>query len=149
VPGSYALNAEVAVAKVIDGEAIVINVVTGRYYSLEGSAAVAWEALAAGATAAEAAQALAAAFDVEAAAVEGDAERLAEELRDEDLLVLVDEAPTRLPAATDAVARGAAERPPYAAPRMVTFSDMEELLAFDPPLPPTDSELWPARPDAA
>ncbi len=46
----HALNGEVATAKVIDGEAIVINVVTGRYYSLEGPGALAWALLAAGAT---------------------------------------------------------------------------------------------------
>ena len=143
---SYALNAEVAVAKVIDGEAIVINVVTGRYYSLEGTSAVAWETLAAGATAAEAGAALAAAYEVDAATAAEDAGRVAEELRAEDLLVLVDDPPQRLPRASTPAPES---RAPYEAPRMVTFSDMEELLAFDPPLPPTDSELWPARPDAA
>ncbi len=62
----YAVNSEVAVAKVIDGEAIVINVVTGRYYSLEGPSATAWQLLAGGATAEEAGAALAAAYDVDA-----------------------------------------------------------------------------------
>ncbi|HEX8205239.1 MAG TPA: PqqD family peptide modification chaperone [Solirubrobacteraceae bacterium] len=143
----HAINGEVATAKVIDGEAIVINVVTGRYYSLEGSGALAWTWLAAGATLAEAADALAARFGIGAAQARADLAPLADELVADELLVRGDAVagpPDPALADADGVA---AVRGPYAAPKVVRFTDMEDLLAFDPPLPPTDAELWPAHAD--
>ncbi len=137
----HALNSEVATAKVIDGEAIIINVVSGRYYSLEGAGGLAWTLLAGGATFAEAAGVLGDQYEVDSARAQADLERLAAELLDEQLLVRAEGA------APAAVPEAPAQRAPYQGLRLVTFSDMEDLLAIDPPLPPTDAELWPAQPD--
>ena len=41
----FRFAADRAVAKVVDGDAIVIDTVTGRYFSLEGTAEVAWSLL--------------------------------------------------------------------------------------------------------
>lgn len=144
----HALNAEVATAKVIDGEAIVINVVTGRYYSLEGSGAIAWAWLAAGATLGEAAAALADRFGVDAARARDDVAPLADELVAEQLLVRGDGAVAGAPDPALGQSEGLrAVGGAYAPPKVVRFTDMEDLLAFDPPLPATDAELWPARAD--
>ena len=141
----YALNGDVATAKVIDGEAIVINVVTGRYYSLEGSGALAWTWLAAGATLDEAAAALARHFAVDPAQARADLAPLADELVADELLVCGADVPAGAP--DSALGAGDGIRGPYAPPKVVRFTDMEDLLAFDPPLPPTDAQLWPAHAD--
>jgi hypothetical protein len=135
----HRLNAETATAKVIDGEAIVINVVTGRYYSLDGPGGVAWSLLVGGATAAEAGVALAERYDVEPDRAASDVERLAGELVAEDLIVQGrnGDGPSDL-----SPAAAGAPPAPYAAPVLLTFTDMEELLAFDPPLPPADYKVW-------
>jgi Coenzyme PQQ synthesis protein D (PqqD) len=144
----HAINGEVATAKVIDGEAIVINVVTGRYYSLEGAGALAWTWLAAGATVAEAAAVLASRFGVDEAQARQDVAPLADELVADELLVRGDGVAPGPPDPALADGDGvAAVRGPYAPPKVVRFTDMEDLLAFDPPLPPTDAELWPAHAD--
>ena len=143
----HAINAEIATAKVIDGEAIVINVVTGRYYSLEGSGALAWSWLAAGATVAEAAAALAERFGVDVARARDDLAPVADELVAEELLLRGD-AVAAGPDPALAESEGLrAVGGPYAAPKVVRFTDMEDLLAFDPPLPATDAGLWPAHAD--
>lgn len=139
----YAINAGTVAAKVIEGEAIVINVVTGRYHSLEGPAAVAWAYLAAGASADATGVAIAARYDVDAAAAGADVARLGAELAAADLLV---PAAAGAPAAVDEDALGAPPPAPapYTPPALQTFDDMEDLLAFDPPLPAAEfpDEPW-------
>jgi hypothetical protein len=126
----FVLNTELAAAKVFDGEAIVINVVTGRYYDLEGTGALAWTLLTAGASVDEAADALSQRFEVDVETARGDLEALVQRLLAEELIVADGDAAAPAPA-TDAPS----VRAPYFAPTLVTYSDMEELLTVDPPLP--------------
>jgi hypothetical protein len=133
----HRLNAEVVTAKVIDGEAIVINVVVGRYYSLEGASGIAWVLLAGGATPSETGAALAERYDVDLAAATADAERLLEELLAEEL-VLPAPAVAAAPALDSPLGVSESDAPL----RLETFRDMEDLLAFDPPLPAIDGSVW-------
>lgn len=48
MPGTLIVNAPHVVHETIDGEAILIHLVTGTYYSLDGVGAELWGALAAG-----------------------------------------------------------------------------------------------------
>src|SRR3989454_12848211 len=89
----FRINDEFTAAKVFDDEAIVINVVTGRYYDLEGSGALAWTMLTAGATPGEVAEALAASFDVDAATARRDVDALVERLVAEELIVPAPDTP--------------------------------------------------------
>jgi|1186.fasta_scaffold1292175_2 hypothetical protein len=134
----YALNTEAVAAKVIEGEAIVINVVTGRYYSFEGPSAVAWTQLSAGATVAATADAIVGRYAVDAPTARGHVAALVEQLLASDLLVL-DGATvgngTTAAAALDALGEAPAAPLPYAPVALTAFDDMEDLLAFDPPLP--------------
>ena len=125
----FRVNDELTAAKVFDDEAIVINVVTGRYYDLEGSGALAWTMLAGGATAGETATALAASFDVDAGAALGDVDERVGRLRAEELIVPASDAPPPTPPPAPA------ERAEYHAPELVAYTDMEDLLTVDPPLP--------------
>jgi hypothetical protein len=126
----YRINDELTAAKVFDDEAIVINVVTGRYYDLEGAGALAWAMLTAGASASEVAAAMVASFDVDAATARSDVDGLVERLLAEELIVPAPDVP-----APAAAPPAAAERAPYDAPALVTYTDMEDLLTVDPPLP--------------
>ena len=60
-----------AVHETLDGETVVINLASGTYYSLEGSAADLWSRLLAGETPAESAATLAAQHGGDATAVTG------------------------------------------------------------------------------
>jgi hypothetical protein len=125
----FRINDELTAAKVFDDEAIVINVVTGRYYDLEGTGALAWTMLSAGASAAEVGETMAAAFDVDAAAARRDVDALVDQLLAEELIV---PAPDASAPAAPAVT---AARGTYQPPALVTYTDMEDLLTVDPPLP--------------
>lgn len=137
----HELNQGTAAGKVVEGEAIVINAATGRYYSLDDAACVAWVHLSAGASVGETVAAILARYDAEAEAVRSDLVALIEALVAADLLV---EAPGDM--APEAVDESEVPEPgsslAYAPLELVTFSDMEDLLAFDPPLPVTEAHAW-------
>jgi hypothetical protein len=98
-------------------EAVLVNLRTGRYYSLEGSAGALWSAIVAGgATIAELADILAAPVE----AVLPFVRRLA----DEELITIEGAA---LPAGGDE-----GEVPAERRPRLVVFTDMEDILLLDP-----------------
>lgn len=132
----YIANSGAVAAKIIEGEAIVINVTTGRYYSFEAASAVAWVHLASGAPLDDAAAAIAARYDVAADMARADLQRLAGELVAAELVVA---APAgAAPAAgedLEALEAVPATPAPYPGLELLTFDDMEDLLAFDPPLP--------------
>lgn len=123
------LNEDAAAAKVIDGEAMIINLQNGRYYSLDAVATLAWGLLSAGLTRREAAARIAEDLAAEPEQVELDLQIFIDALRSEQLVTDRANAPVQPPVA----AMPASTR--YTAPELVVFTDMEELLAFDPPFP--------------
>lgn len=139
----YIVNTDVVAAKVYDDEAVIINTATGRYHDLEGSGLAAWYALEHGTTAAELARSLHLEMDVTEAAAHADVEALFDRMLAEGLIVTDtgESAPQAVPPA-------AAERSPYMPPVLTTFSDMQELLAVDPPLPASYTTVVPPLPGA-
>jgi hypothetical protein len=118
-------------AKVIDGEAIIIRLSDGIYYSMDGAGAVVWTLIEDRRSSADIAAALAATFDVSREQTRQDVVRLLQELRTERLIVVsVDDAS---PARASTVEAG--ERAPYVPPALHIYRDMGQLLALDPPAP--------------
>src|SRR5439155_15121605 len=89
------VNTERVAAKVIDGEAIIINLANGRYYSMTGTGALVWSMLADGVAVGSIADTLAARYEVDTDACRGDVERLVDELLVEQLLAGSDEPPAQ------------------------------------------------------
>lgn len=118
-------------ASVIDGEAIIINLESGLYYSLDQFGAAAWELLAAGHSIAESAGALAQACKADASVIAADLQRLADELA---LNTLVSPMETAT-APTATIDLSAIAQLPWVAPTLNVYDDMGDVLALDPPLP--------------
>jgi Coenzyme PQQ synthesis protein D (PqqD) len=123
-------------SKVVDGEAIIINLSDGTYYSLQSSGAVVWAMAAAGHAGTEITDELARRFATEGSDVAGDVERLLGELTGEELLV-ADEAATAGPFSADLEEGGA-----YSAPGLEKYTDMADLMALDPPMPGIREVPW-------
>lgn len=119
----YRVNTPSIAHEVVDGEVVIINLVSGDYYSCLGVAADAWRGLAAGATTSEVADAISAAYDVGEGDIGADVTAFARTLVDEDLLVPREGAPDAMPAF------GAG---PYTVPVFEKFSDMADLIILDP-----------------
>ena len=131
-PASLTLTPDV-VHETIDGEAILINLATGTYFSLEGSGAEVWSLLVAGSSVGDAASALAAKHGADEGAVRAEVAQLAAALVDHGLLT--GEVPALDPAG------GALGT--FVAPALGVFTDMEEFLLVDPIHEVEPEKGWP------
>ena len=126
----YEPRADNIAVTVIDGEAIIVNLTTGVYYSMAGVGAEVWELVSRGLTAPAIAETLAARHEVEREAALEDTEQLIEKLLAEDLIASSQAEPQP---AIEAVQESA--RTEYATPVLEIYRDMGDLLALDPPMP--------------
>ena len=125
------VNERHVTASVIDGEAIIINLESGLYFSLDQCGAAAWELLTAGHSVAESAALLARACDSDETAVRANLLELGAQLVERTLVAPV-EAPGVAPAAVDL---SGFDLKVWAAPTLNVYDDMGDVLALDPPLP--------------
>jgi Coenzyme PQQ synthesis protein D (PqqD) len=134
------LNSPAVITESIDGEALVVNLESGCYYSLRGPAEEIWTLLLAGATAEEAAAAIAPAYGTNPETARSGVDALLEQLLADALVVdREDVTPDDTP-----VLRGGA----WAQPALEKYTDMQELLALDP-VHDVDAEAgWPNVPAA-
>jgi len=132
----YRINDADVAQETIDGETVIVNLATGTYYSLAGSGAAIWQAVAGGASIASATAAALAAYDGDEATVRAAvAELFARLLRDG----LIAPGPTGAePTFT------AGERKPFEPPVLHTYRDLQDLLLLDP-IHEVDEAGWPAR----
>jgi hypothetical protein len=119
------------VSEVIDGEVVAIDLETGRYYSLEGAAARAWEAIQAGKDADGVVAVVAAEAGIETDEARPDVIAFLAELQAEGLLL------------------GNGTGTPEGAPGRVSlalnrYTDMQDLIVLDP-IHDVDETGWPNR----
>jgi hypothetical protein len=137
----YELSAGEIAAEVIRGDAVVLNLATGVYYSLNGAGAMAWALLERGHTPGEASAAVAEHFGIPPHRAEQDIGRLLCRLREESLLKEADPGTSPQPVPEDAAPP---QGTPYAPPELERFDDMGDLLAVDPPMPGVAETPWEA-----
>jgi len=115
-------------AKVVDGEAIIINLLTGVYYSMDGAGALVWQGIEKGASVGEIVEALAAVYAGAGERLGTDVPALVDRLVEERMVKPVTAALSPFTADTPL-------EPAYATPELVAYRDMAEVLALDPPTP--------------
>lgn len=128
-------------AKVIDGEAIIINLANGLYYSMDGVGALIWDMIQQRGSIGAIAEAVASVYDVPPERAQSDVRALAANLL-EERLVAVDETGQNPP---EPQVPGRQPRLPYEPPRLVRYADMAHFFALDPPLPEIDDAAAGAR----
>jgi coenzyme PQQ synthesis protein D (PqqD) len=124
----FSVDSERVVHEAIDGETLAVQLVTGAYYSLRGTAHEAWELLVAGQPLDSVAAELARRYPEAPDAVD-DVHRFAAELIAEQLLVEFAAAPPPLPGDHAPSERTLAV---YVAPRAERYDDMQYFLRLDP-----------------
>ncbi|WP_158230542.1 PqqD family protein [Mycobacterium sp. shizuoka-1] len=123
------------VHETIDGETVLINLATGSYYSLEGTAADLWSRLLAGEATADTAATLAAEHNGDAAAIEGTIAAFHQHLFEHGLIIA---APVPMPVSDSA------DLGTFQAPELHVYTDLREHLLADP-VHDVDRETgWPA-----
>jgi coenzyme PQQ synthesis protein D (PqqD) len=131
-------NEQEVAAKVIDGEAIIINLANGIYYSMDKVGGLIWEMLAATHSLEEVTTAVLARYDVSREQAQTDVERLAAELLQENLLLATHDG-VELQTIAEQENQ---EKLPYEMPVLNIYRDMGDLLALDPPTPGLLDIAW-------
>jgi hypothetical protein len=134
----FTLNDSEVAAEVIDGEAILINLSTGVYYSLDKTGAVIWENLAKGCSFDATLNMLLSKYDASAEQIRADLERLASELCNERLIL----AQPNTIAPSENIVAASSLKETYESPKLHTYNDMGDLLALDPPMPKLSNVPW-------
>ncbi|AHE51807.1 PqqD family protein [Sphingomonas sanxanigenens] len=132
----YRLASDKVIGKLVDGEAVIINLDTGMYFGLDGVAAVAWDRLSAGTALEEISASLKLRFPAERL-IDEELAAFARALCEQGLLAEADAAhPSASGSAVDV------DWPPtYAAPAMDAYDDVAEMVALDPPLPELSHQM--------
>jgi len=125
-------------AKVMDGEAIIINLANGVYYSMDKAGGFIWEMIQRKHSLEETVTALMARYDVSREQAQKDVEQLVDELLRENLISASDD---QSPVAGDPLP-DPPERLPYELPTLNIYQDMGDLLALDPPTPGLEDISW-------
>lgn len=129
---------EEVAAKVMDGEAILINLSNGIYYSMDKVGGLIWEMVETKRSLGDIAAGVAARYEVPLEQAQSDSERLLQELIDENLVVALEDGVEE-----SVITNGeAAEKQPYEAPKLNIYRDMGDLLALDPPTPGLQDISW-------
>ncbi len=124
-------NTNEVASKVVDGEAILINLSNGMYFSLDAVGGSIWTLVSDGHDLNTISTAVAQHYGVAEDTVANDIQTFAQTLVEEGLVVSSDsEAPAGQPAPKLTPATG-----DYATPQLTKFDDMVDLFALDPPLP--------------
>ena len=146
MPQTYRVLSPGVIADIIDGEAVIMNLKTGQYFSSEGVGSECWDALASGLSVELLVEQLAASYAADRATIESAVEGFVQDLLSHELI-----APSEAPP-PDAVSLSARSRTPFHAPVLNVYSDMQDLLLLDPihdvdaagwPMPKSETSGWP------
>lgn len=136
----YTTNPNV-IHETIQGETIIIDLATGTYYSLLGSGPAIWEELTAGVTAAGIVERAVDRFEGDPAEIGRAVEGFIRELEEQQLI-----ATTEAGSLNGAGAVPAAEPIPFVAPKLETYTDMQDIILLDP-VHKVDGRGWPHAAD--
>lgn len=134
---SLEVDLERAAGDVIDGEAIIINLATGVYYSMQGIGGDIWSMIDGRRTVAAMRDEIVARYDVDVERAHDDLNAVLRELFDEGLIRIASNGNRPLSPAPIV-----AEKRAYERPQLQVYRDMQELLALDPPAPGMNEIVW-------
>lgn len=138
---AFRINTPNVVGEEFEGEVVVVNLESGCYFSLMGSARDIWKTLAQGSASSESIIAtLEETLDCSGTDVTAEVVPFLDELIKLELLVPTDESgPT---SSTVHEPQGDSIRPRFEAPRVETFTDLQDILLLDP-IHDVDEAGWP------
>ena len=141
----YRVNAPKVVHDVIDGEAVLVNLNNGNYYSIDRVGADVWNLVEKRAAVHQIVHHIASLYEGSPEEIEKSIHELLEELHREELIV--PDAASKSSEGNDLhAANGAAGvKPAFEQPRLHKYSDMEDLLLLDP-IHDVDETGWPNVP---
>ena len=139
----YRINTPQVINQTIDGEAIMINLATGSYYSLDRVGGDVWALLEASLPVEAIVADLGRRYDASRDDIRRAVDDLLRRLSEEELVVPCDDGE---PAGAASTEPEPVQRCPFTSPRLEKFTDMQDLILLDP-VHEVDSRGWPHLPD--
>jgi hypothetical protein len=136
---AYTTNPQV-IHETIEGETIIINLVTGTYYSLRGVGREIWTATAEGQSTAAIADTLTTAYGGDTGVVEAVVDSFLRELESEQLVAATEENGAGSAAGGESSPNGGSL--PFEAPKLEKYTDMQDIILLDP-VHQVDEHGWP------
>jgi len=145
----FRVNTPTVTHETIDGEAVIINLDSGNYYSLVDVGSFVWGLIEKGASASELRNVVLQSYQGNDSDVDRGVEELLAQLQQENLIVPVDGTGALDLAQLELPSNNGHEKPAFNPPLLHKYSDMQELLLLDP-IHDVDDAGWPKpNPDPA
>jgi len=135
------VNTPMVTHETIDGEAVIINLDSGNYYSLVDAGSFIWGLIDKGASASEVQNVILETYQGDAGDVDRGVQHLLAQLQQENLIVPVDVAGD-IDFTKMVPSNNNHEKPSFNPPSLNKYSDMQELLLLDP-IHDVDEAGWP------
>lgn len=136
----FRIKSPQVIHETVDGEAVVVNLETGNYYSFVGSGQRIWEAVEREESLDEVLAGIHAAYEGDRYQLEDSVQTFLAALEEEGLIVSWD-APASESGARPSIP--IPTRKPFTAPILDRFTDMQELILLDPVHEIQDDAGWP------
>ena len=133
----YELNSSMVISDTIDGEVLAIRSDNGAYYSMRGPAATAWTVLISGSDVDDAALAASQHHGADQSVVRADLATFTDLLLAERLII------DNAGISSEAQIPNESKGQPWDTPRFEKYTDMQDLLLFDP-IHEVQAAGWPA-----
>jgi hypothetical protein len=137
----FRVNTPTVTHETIDGEAVIINLDSGNYYSLVDVGSFIWGLLDKGASASEVQSLILQTYQGNATDVDRGIQELLGQLQQENLIVPVD-GTGAVDLDLEVLSHNGHEKPSFNLPLLHKYSDMQELLLLDP-IHDVDDAGWP------
>ena len=137
----FRVNTPMVTHETIDGEAVIINLDSGNYYSLVDAGSFIWGLIDKGASAREVQNVVLATYHGDADDIDRGVQHLLAQLQQENLIVPVDVAGD-IDFTKVIPSNNNHEKPSFNPPSLNKYSDMQELLLLDP-IHDVDEAGWP------
>jgi Coenzyme PQQ synthesis protein D (PqqD) len=135
----YRVNSPQVISETVGGETIIVNLASGHYFSLQGTAVDVWESVERGESAETIVLQLEHRYDAADGEIGAAVRKLLDEFVAAELLVADGNGTASAPAA---IPHDVGERVPFVAPSFTTFTDMQDIILLDP-VHEVDTRGWP------
>lgn len=137
----YRVNGPQVISETVGGETIIVNLASGHYFNLQGTAVDVWDGIVRGESADTVVARLAAGYAAADGEIEEAVAGLLADLTAAELLVPEDENGSAPPVAVAAPQNGT-ELPPFTPPEFAVYTDMQDIILLDP-VHEVDASGWP------
>ena len=139
---TYRVNSPHVISETVGGETIIVNLASGHYFSLQGTAVEVWQGLERGESAETIAFELEHRYEAGDGEIEAAVKKLLEDFAGAELIV--EDAGANGSSASNGARplQDVGERVPFVAPGFAKFTDMQDIILLDP-VHEVDTRGWP------